>query len=610
MNVFLCGLRLDGGTISKRELFPYLARLPKSPEWDSCGNGAFAGLAMSRAHAMRPLVARFRGMNGVGDVRLDNRHEVATLGGVSCEPDLADLALVLAALDRKGADIIPRLRGDFSFVAWDAHAQKIIAARDAFGIKPLFYRRTAEHLLLSSRLEPLAGNEEIDPDYVADFLIGLPGAGPRTIWKGALEVQPGGVLVQRGSVTTQSRYWSAHRFEPAATVNEEQAVERFRELFFDAVRQRVTAGQSWAQLSGGLDSSSVVSAAERLREIEGSGGLNGTVTLVDSLGNGDERRFSDTVVQRYGLVNEVVRDYWPWRSECGRLPVATDVPSPLFPFYARDQHMLDIVTHGGGRVLLSGLGSDHYMYGTLAYLADMFARGSVRAGAREVLGWALQTRRSVWHTARLNVVNPLLFNLGRRNAIEVPRWLNGSFAHRTNVIDRLRDARSPRARLGRFFPTHSAVELARVASWVQRGLFEDRVEVRYPFLARDLVEFTLQLPVSMKIRPQGRKWVLREAMRGTLPEEVRTRVAKGGIDARILWTLQHERSLIDALLTDSQLERLGCIDPIELHKTIDSARHGVWKNTVHLLSVLALESWLRARSGDWPLEYAATQTAA
>lgn len=609
MNLFFCGLRTDGGAISKRELFGYLARLPKQNEWDSASEGAFSAVALPPRAAMRPLVAQYRGMIAAGDVRLDNRAEIARAAGLYDEL-ASDLEIVAAAIDRHGADIIPRIYGDFAFVAWDARAQKLIAARDAFGVKPLFYRRTAQHLLLSSRLEPLCGDESIDCDYVADFLIGRDGPSTRTIWEGAMQLEPGALLVQRGSVTAQSRYWNARSFAPVGQLDEGSAVEEFRQLFADSITNRVSAGETWAQLSGGLDSSSIVSTAEWLKENRGTPGLSGTVTIAETLGTGDERRFSDTVLGRYGLNNEVVRDYWPWRNDSDRAPRATDEPTPLFPFFARDRRMVDVVTQAGGKVLLSGLGSDHYLFTSAGYIADMLVRGSVKQSAREVMGWALQTRRSFWHTARMHVVEPIVHNYLRHSGVSLPAWLHQDFARKHHVVDRLADLRGPRAKLGQIYRTNTAVDLARVANWVQRGPFQDRVEMRYPFLSRQLVEFALQLPPSMKVRPEGRKWVLREAMRGIVPEEVRTRMHKGGIDAGILATLERERPLIDALLTDPIVAQLGCLNMGEFKKTVELARQGEWRNTVHLFSVLALESWLRARNGAWPVELDAQQTAA
>ena len=102
---------------------------------------------------------------------------------------------------------------------------------------------------------------------------------------------------------------------------------------------------------------------------------------------------------------------------------------------------------------------------------------------------------------------------------------------------------------------------------------------------------------------------LREAMRGVLPEKVRTRTGKGGMDARIFWSLQHEAPLIRMLTTNPMLGQLGCINVDELSRMVDAARKGEYRHTVHLFSVLALETWLRARFDTWQAPQA-RQTAA
>jgi asparagine synthetase B (glutamine-hydrolysing) len=224
----------------------------------------------------------------------------------------------------------------------------------------------------------------------------------------------------------------------------------------------------------------------------------------------------------------------------------------------------------------------------------------------EALGWAIATRRSFWSTAHYNALLPLLHQTGlRRRKAGIPRWITRDFAAAHSVEHRIAEARSPSARFGKLFVTHTATELRRVANWVQRGTFEDQLEMRYPFLHRPLVEFALSLPISMKIRPGTHKWILREAMRGILPEVVRTRTSKGGMDARIFWTLQHEAGLIRQLTSDPILGQMGCINVDELKKMVELARQGEYHHTVHLFSVLSLESWLRARAGQWP----ATRTA-
>jgi asparagine synthase (glutamine-hydrolysing) len=113
----------------------------------------------------------------------------------------------------------------------------------------------------------------------------------------------------------------------------------------------------------------------------------------------------------------------------------------------------------------------------------------------------------------------------------------------------------------------------------------------------------------MKVRPGTHKWILREAMRDILPEKVRTRTGKGGMDARIFWTLQHEAPLIRMLTTDPLLGQMGCINVDELTRMVDAARQGEYRHTVHLFSVLALETWLRARFGMWQTPHAAQSAA-
>jgi asparagine synthase (glutamine-hydrolysing) len=132
----------------------------------------------------------------------------------------------------------------------------------------------------------------------------------------------------------------------------------------------------------------------------------------------------------------------------------------------------------------------------------------------------------------------------------------------------------------------------------ERWPFNENIEMRYPFLYRPLVEFSLGLPVNERIRPGTTKWILREAMRGVVPEKIRTRSSKGAFDARILWSLTHERARIESLLKSPILGDLGCIDPIAFRKAVEGARTGIHVDSVTLFSALSLETWLSARAGS------------
>ncbi|HEX9107672.1 MAG TPA: asparagine synthase-related protein [Longimicrobiales bacterium] len=605
MNGYLCALRLTGEPLRRSEIFGPVARVVggRSEGLLSAELGAFAAVARTDGGSAQPLVARWGQWAAAGDVRLHNRAEVAAMARQP-EGDVSDLLLVLAALDARGPDCVQALHGDFAFVAWDARGQKLVAARDPFGVRPLFMVRRGDILLFSSRLSAFEEEGGYDLDYVADFLVSGGSNGERTIWAGARALRAGSMLVQRGTVGSTQRFWSAESFGPDfAAGDDAELAARFRELFREGIRANSGGGEAWAQLSGGLDSSSVVATVQSMAAAgELEGGLGGTVSIVDSLGDGDERPFSDEIVTRYGVRNDCLHDYWAWRDDGAGAPM-TDEPRPIYPFFERDRRMANLVQSAGGRVLLSGLGSDHLLYGNLGYISDLAARGHVGAALGEAARWAVARRQSFWTTAQQTIVLPFLPRAMQlrlaRPWERVPAWIPGEFARGHALPERVPGVHGVGMRPGRKFQCEVAAEVSRLPIWVDREPFNDSLEMRYPFLYRPLVEFCLQLPVRARIRPEGRKWVLREAMRDVLPERIRLRAGKGGMDARILWSLERERGRLERMLRRPILADLGCVEPAWLRNAVEAARQGIVTNLVSLMYALSLETWLSVRAGRW-----------
>jgi asparagine synthase (glutamine-hydrolysing) len=601
--MYLCALRPMGTPIASVDVVACTTALKTTAAAVDCViNGPFAALATSSPRAARPYLARWNQLVGAGDVRLDNRADIARLGGMRNPSAQSDLELVLGALDAMGERCIPQLLGDFAFVVWDAHAQKLLAVRDAFGVKTLYYRKRRDLVLWSSDLEPLCDGETYDLDYFRDYLAGYHMSVDRTAWRDVSALPAAHFVRQRGTVETTETYWRAADFLPAANGDERTNCQVFRDLLERAVQTRLTGtGDVWAQLSGGLDSSTIVAIADVVRG--NAPRLAGTITVVDSLGDGDERTYSDAVVRRYRMRNEVIHDHWAWQDD-GEPPPITDQPPPMYPFYARDRKLRNIVHAAGGRVLLSGIGADHYLTGTLDYITDMMSARRWRAAVREVTAWAVATRQSFWTLGRQTLVDPFVppaLHPGRLRSSALPPWLN------TTAGSGLAVRAGQPAPSSRRFAMRTAAALETLPGWLDRTSYHDDVELRYPFLYRPLVEWSLRLPVDQRIRPNVRKWILREATRDVLPEEVRTRTTKGGIDARILWSLQREHKRLQEMLRNPILAELGCIDAVPLRAAVERARRGASVHSVHLFSALSLETWLAVRNGRW---FAALEPAA
>jgi asparagine synthase (glutamine-hydrolysing) len=577
--------------------------LPGAWEWvTEPVTGALFGVVSgaSTPRTSVPAVVWVPGGMLVGSARLDDSTD-SSLGG------RGDLVRIASAVGERGAGAVRGLLGDFAFVYFDLAGRQVIAARDAFGVRTLYRRELADAVVWSSSASSLIDSEVYDPEYAAEFLLNGYDPSDRTPYRDVRAVPAGSVATVADGVVAVRPYWSVGEFEPApdgaaAYADTSAVVGEFGALFERAVATRLRGdADTWSMLSGGLDSSSIVAMAGALARRGGCArGLGGAVSLVDSYD--DERPHQRAVVDMYGMRHETVVDDWLWREDGGAPPMM-DEPHTLYGFYARNRLLCDAVRSAGGNVLLSGTGPDHYLAGNLFFFADLVARGQWGVAASELARWAVLANRPFWRFAAEHAVIPLLPLSVRRAlglaAARTPVWFTPSFARRWSLDDRTAWRRSSTAPRGRLYGGYIAFALGHIPPSIDRGEFEDGIEMRYPFLDRRLVEFSLQLPRALRTQPHARKWIQREAMRGVLPETVRTRRSKGGISGRTRWSLDREHAVVADLLRDPIVTQLGYVDRHALGAAIERARAGDDLVLFEVVRVLSLETWLRVRTGRW-----------
>ncbi len=597
MNPFLAVVDLGGGTVGLDAVTAALPALGQSDgEAQVLLDGAWGAAWAPAADLGRPSVAHRHGIMALGNVRLTDRRYLA---GES--PSRSDLELVVDHYLRRGTAGFRDLIGDFAFVLWDTRAHRLVAARDALGVRSLFYQTRGDRVAVGSHLDCFEPTD-FDRDFIGSFLIGLPAATERTIFADVARLLPGHFLVaEAGRVRTEA-FWSADEFDAQERVGDErEAVAEFRSLFEDAVAAQLDDGlPAWSQLSGGLDSSSIVAVSEHLAIQGRVPGLLGTQTVVDTLSEGDETRYSDAVAARFGIRNERLTDYWAWQSGESDPPTFAE-PRPFLPFFTRDRAMRDMVRRGGGRVLLSGYGADNYLAGSYSFIADLVRAGRLREAAGQLTELAVATRRSFYEMTGRHVMTHLAPAWFRRRIAfresALPSWIEPEFAAGHGLAERLIGTVGPRRR--GVFADRQAAEIGTIDVALERGVFEDGIEMRYPFLHRPLVEFCLQLPLTLRFRPNRPKWILREAVGPALPDSVRNRQGKGGIDGRVVWSFERERPILDRLLARSTLADLGCVSGARLAAAFADARAGRLQSVGLLFHTLSLETWFAVRSGWW-----------
>ena len=464
---------------------------------------------------------------------------------------VTDTEVLLRALIHWGAEeALPRLRGMFAFLLWDATEKRLFAARDRFGIKPLYFARgEAGALAFGSEIKQLLGlpgiPARLNLGRVHDFLLwGIADHTSETMFNGIQQLRGGECLkvqIQASSPPQLEvrRWYALSGADPYLDLPEHEAAERFRHLLETSVRLHLRSDVPVGScLSGGLDSSSIVClmAQELGRE-----GRVQTVSACFPEKSVDERPFMEAVVAASGS-----EPHWVFPRPEDVFQKASEITwFQDEPYGGTSIHAQWDVFHAargaGIKVMLDGQGADEqlagYHFGFGLYLAMLARRGK----------WG-QVLHTMAQRRRLGV--PLGGQLIRLGAALLPAGLAVSLRRRrsmgapwlaTEAFEPFSKALSPQDRavveLGLppvtdiatwcLAMTHAS-NLPMLLHWEDRNSMAHSIEARIPFLDHPLVEFSLALGNTHKFAGPETKQVLRRAMAATLPPSVRDRRDKIG----------------------------------------------------------------------------------
>lgn len=540
------------------------------------------------------------------------------------------LQLYLARRSEGLAALLRRLNGIFALALWDADRSELLVARDALGVKPLYFSEWAVGVAFASEVkallpllpgggkssdDPLSGLDAAAIDRYLSFLW-CPGAG--TPLRSVRKLGPGEALwVRYGTIVEQCTWYQLPAFRPArgaglATLNRAESIRGTEQYVRQAVhRQMVADVPVGAFLSGGLDSSSVVAFARELNPdircftIEMTGG--------QEAGSTDDLPYARRVAKHLGVPLEVVRiDSARMAADLSAMVAQLDEPladpAPLNVLYisrlAREQ---------GIKVLLSGAGGDDLFTGYRRHRAVMVERVwswlpvSARAGLERLTGgmdqrWPLGRRvRKLFDGASL---------AGDARLVNYFRWadrrdLAGLYTADFRAALGAAQAEEPMLAFLAELPADTP-PLERMLALEQRFFLADHnltytdkmsmavgVEARVPFLDLDLVEFAARIPARFKQRGSEGKWVLKQAMEPYLPRDVIYR-PKTGFGAPLRrWMRVELRELLADVLGEASLRRRGLFEPEAVGRLIAANDQGKVDASYTLLSLVCIELWCR-----------------
>lgn len=546
------------------------------------------------------------------DGRLDN-HDLPAGDGVRRAEALSDAELALAAFRRWGADFADRLTGDFAAAVWEPRPRRLVLARDPFGARPLFYTADARgRLLWASNVTALrrAGGVDtaLDESWIAGYFGGLP-PDDRTVFKSIRSLPPGHVLTVDEQGRHLRRYWPGRSLREVRCADDREYEENFKALLRDAVRRRLRAsGPVFAELSGGVDSSSIVCLAdEALRESSTAVDRLQTCSFVfEEARSGDEREFIQRVEELIGRPSHLVSDREAPLLE-DFLSTCTEVPSSLSSFRSRYRVVSDHMRAAGARVLLSGIGGDDLGLSEVdvpPHLADLAAAGELRNLLRETRHWSGELEQPWISLAWNGILLPLLpAGLQRRWAL--PRWqripwLRKGFVRRSDFNECLASVLPGEAEQAIRRPSlrqRCAGLRATVVQQVQPRYLDVQVlgrEMRFPFLHRPLVEFCLGLPIGQLIRPGETRSIHRRALAEVLPREVAYRSTKSGPDEAMVRAVGREWRCLEKMFSNNAfIYQAGIVERGPFLEALEKFRFGLIPQAGPVFRAIEVEAWLR-----------------
>jgi asparagine synthase (glutamine-hydrolysing) len=500
----------------------------------------------------------------------------------------SDTEVILHAYEEWGTGCLQRFNGMWAFALWDEKVQQLFCARDRFGIKPFYYMEIAGSFLFASEIKALTVHPDAgkrpDDEILRTYLAwGVQDHSARTMFEGILQLKPAhAMIVTKEGAHTPYRYWDIKiNTEVRPGDSDPESDNRLLTLLRDATRIHLRSDVAVGTcLSGGIDSSTLTVLINTLIREEAPasvGARQKTFSVVFTDKRFDESRYIDEVVAVTGVdahrTEPSPDQLW---DDIDRLVWIQDEPFGSLSIYA--QYCVMRLAQKNVKVVLDGQGADELLAGYLAYQAS-YIRGLVHSyhvgsALREILG-SLRYHGGFFSSA----VGQLLTRRSRRHLLigMAPR------------VDRYR-GNLPEV----LYRELTSTNLPALLHYEDRNAMAFSIESRVPYLDVRLVEYLASLPLDRKIQNGVTKKVLRDAIKGIVPESIRCRRDKVGfVTPEEVWMRDILRPFVLGVLGADTFRARPYWDADAVMKNYQEFLEGKSAYSPEVWRIVCAELWLR-----------------
>lgn len=461
-----------------------------------------------------------------------------------------DAEVIIHAYEEFGQDCVKRFNGMWAFVLFDKRKKEFFCSRDRLGVKPFYYHRNRKRFVCSSEIKSLLTLSDIRPEEnqgrVYDFILyGYLDTSNETMFKDILQLPPAhNMLIKDGNISLY-KYWDlADRTNNYDCVvkDDNHIDQRFRELLYNSVKIRTRSDVPiYTLLSGGLDSSAIVSVLDRLKKDKKLNMDIKTISVVHDKKKINEYRYVKDLLRDRDIHNKQIRfNEADFLKEMENIIYIQDEP---FPYLSLVNHyfIMKEMKREGIKVLLSGQGADESMYGYIPmlfsyYFADLFT----------TLKFSKLFREVAFHL-KLKEVSLAVFFLQMFKGL-FPRPIASFF--KSAIVEKslrfVKPAIQKRHGIGIYkFDAYKKnytslnnhmyrmlryESLPKILHFSDRNSMAFSIEERAPFLDFNLLEFLFSLSNDQKVKDGVSKIIMRRSLKGILPYSIVHRKTKLGFN--------------------------------------------------------------------------------
>ena len=527
----------------------------------------------------------------------------------------SDTEVLLNQFMLDGVDALQRCNGMFAVAIWDRDEERLFLARDRLGVKPLYYCIRDRELIFASELKALLAHPRIDRSLNAlsvskYFSYGYIPA-PHTIFEDVHKLEPGGYLFFDRNGPRKNRYWDIPLEDnPVSDRNADQWAEDLLAILRDTVAKHLRSDVPVGLfLSGGVDSSTVTALAAQQ-----SGNRLHSFSIGFDDPSYDESAYARRVAELFETEHHEERLTLSQATELfPRIMRLLDEPladASIIPTYVLSrlaaQHVKVVLGGDGADELFAGYPAFQahkvvenlsflpigwrdwlhpfiqrlpvsHRYASVEFLMQQFVKG---------LGLSPEVRFFLWMGCYGNVEKKQLFSADLQQ-----RLLRGDAFEDISAHIRQSRLKGDFQRL-----QYLCMKLYlqdNVLLKVDRASMAHSLEVRVPFLDRDVVEYASRIQPADKLRGLTTKYVLKRALRPLLPNEIIHRRKRGFMMPVAVWLKQNMRETIEDLCSPAGVAESGLFDPRFVRQILDEHFQGRRDHRKHIYPLLCFMAWFR-----------------